>query len=78
MIFPDSYLTLFPSSYFFHSYSFLPPSDILQQDTLFTRKMGDQAFQEVCWGPTMNTLANAAPATLCLLLALLGVDAAKS
>ncbi|MPC22410.1 hypothetical protein E2C01_015425 [Portunus trituberculatus] len=50
-------------------------SDILQQDTLFTRTLNSTAFQEVSWGHTMKVLSSAAPATLCLLLALLGVDA---
>ncbi|XP_063850688.1 uncharacterized protein LOC135094491 [Scylla paramamosain] len=50
-------------------------SDILQQDTLFTRTLNGKAFQEVSWDHTMEVLSSVAPATLCLLLALLGVDA---
>ncbi|XP_050692604.1 uncharacterized protein LOC126983673 [Eriocheir sinensis] len=53
-------------------------SDILQQDTVFTRPMNGAALHEVSWGPSMEALSSCAPATLCFLLALLGVDASNA
>ncbi|XP_042232496.1 uncharacterized protein LOC121873209 [Homarus americanus] len=51
--------------------------DLLKHGTLFTKKLDKSSLRDISWGPTINIVSEVAPATFCILFALLGVEVQK-